>query len=99
MRRGCRARRWSATSAAGPDPGEAPSLRAAAAVADQATRGGELTNNRSYGRRRLRSAKRTTRCRPWRRGVGGGPILGELIVKTSPACILVSQNFNHFDGL
>ncbi len=30
----------------------------------------ELTSNRSYGRRRLRSAKRTTRCRPWRRGVG-----------------------------
>jgi hypothetical protein len=30
----------------------------------------ELTSNRSYGRRRLRSAKGTTRCRPWRRGVG-----------------------------
>ena len=29
-----------------------------------------LTSNRSYGRRRLRLAKRTTRCRPWRRGVG-----------------------------
>jgi hypothetical protein len=30
----------------------------------------ELTSNRSYGRRRLRLAKRATRCRPWRRGVG-----------------------------
>ena len=30
----------------------------------------ELTSNRSYGRRRLRSAKGTTRCRPWRQGVG-----------------------------
>jgi len=30
----------------------------------------ELTSNRSYGRRRLWSAKRTTRCRPWRPDVG-----------------------------
>src|SRR5262249_53344200 len=30
----------------------------------------KLTSNRSYGRRRLRLAKRTTRCPPWRRGVG-----------------------------
>ncbi len=30
----------------------------------------ELTSSRSCGRRRLRSARRTTRRRPWRRGVG-----------------------------
>jgi hypothetical protein len=32
--------------------------------------GEDVTSNRSYSRRRLRSAKRTTRCDPWRRGVG-----------------------------